>query len=296
MYLLQRDFNDTAGFTNTAVDGVRLRMGWNEIQPKIGDPYNWSQPDRALADAQKNHKEIGMGFAALSDESNPQGLEEAGVQMVDLSSGRVPWINDPKFLELYSQFVTEQGKKYDGKVDYIVMGALGLKNFESHIANNPEDQAKLDALGGLPEIQAAHKKIAQFFHNAFPNTRFIYTAANYYSNDAGMQALEETIDYLAPLYGDLFGAQNCTLNARSIATQPINKVINDIASTNSCGLQFLTNCVSGFGGVTCNGTLKECLDAGIAILKGKGYLEVYPKDADLPENDQTLKDASAKLK
>lgn len=296
MYLLDRNFNDTAGFTNDAMDGVRLRMGWNEVQPSVGAPYDWSKPDRALDNAQKNGKQIGMGFAALSDEANPAGLEAAGCQMVDLSSGRVPWVNDPKFLELYGKFVADQGARYDGKVDYIVMGALGLKNFESHIANNSEDQAALDALGGLPKIQEAHKKIAQFFHNAFPKTRFIYTAANYYSNDAGMKALEETIAYLAPLYGELFGLQNCTLNARSNVSQPINAVVNKYAATNSCGLQFLTNCETGFGGVTCNGTLEETLNAGLPILKNRGYIEVYPKDANNPANAQLFKDTSEKLK
>jgi hypothetical protein len=296
MYLLLRNFNDTQGFTNAAMDGVRVRMGWNEIQADVNSDPDWSQPDRALADAQRNGKQIGMGFAALSADSNPTGLEAAGCKMVDLSSGRVPWINDPVFLDKLGKRIAAEGARYDGKLDYVVMGGLGLKNFESHFANTPEDQVALDALGGLDGWKNAVKQIAQLYHNAYPKTRFIFTAGNPYSNQAGQAALEEVLNYLAPLYGDLFGIQNCALKATSTINQPLFAIINKWASTNSCGIQFLTNCETGFGGYTCDGTLTETLNTGVVILKGRGYLEVYPKDADNPANAQLFKDTSAKLK
>jgi len=296
MYLLERRFNDTDGFTNAAVDGVRLRMGWNKIQPTLNSAIDWTEPDRAVANAKKNGKQIKLGIAFLAAESNPTGFEEAGCKMVQLSIGKIPWINDPIFLREAGKLIAALGTRYDGQVTAVVMGGLGVKNFESHIANNPEDMAALDAAGGLDGWKNAVKEITQLYNNAFPNTRFVFTAGLPYNNKDGEAALREVIDFVAPKYGERFGLMNCALNAESGPNYPPNELVTKYAPTNACGLQFLTNCATGFGGATCKGTLQQVLDKGVEILKGKGDLEVYPKDADNPANAQLFKDTSAKLK
>ena len=44
------------GWTNPHVQGVRVRLGWSDLQPKSATEYDWSPIDSAIASAQQNHK------------------------------------------------------------------------------------------------------------------------------------------------------------------------------------------------------------------------------------------------
>jgi hypothetical protein len=75
---------------------------------------------------------------------------------VQLSYGRIPWINDPVFLAKWTTFINAVAARYDGKVDYIAMGGLG-RVIESGIGARPDDIKALDALGGLAGWETAVK-------------------------------------------------------------------------------------------------------------------------------------------
>ena len=154
-------------WTNPVIDGVRWRGGWNRVQRKVDGPYDWSGPDEALALAQKHGKQIGMSFVALM--APPEGLEAAGCKFVQLSYGKVPWINDPVFLAKWSDFIKAAGARYDGKVDYVAMGGLG-RIIESGIGRSPSDMQALDALGGLAGWESAVKAITGAHATAFQLT------------------------------------------------------------------------------------------------------------------------------
>jgi hypothetical protein len=278
-----------ACWTNTAIDGVRWRGGWNWVQKKVDGPYDWSGPDAALALAQKHGKQIGISFVALM--APPEGLEAAGCKFVQLSYGNVPWINHPVFLAKWLDFIRAVGARYDGKVDYIAMGGLG-RVIESGIGRTPSDMNALDALGGLRGWETAVKAITEAHAAAFHQTPFIFTAAKPYNSPAGRDTLERVLNYLAPKYPKRFGIMNCSLNAHSGTDYLPNELVRKWSSTNPCGLQFLTS-TQGFKGHSMGGSLAEALQAGVRL--GAHWLEIYRRDGDDPANAQLLRDTAAQL-
>ena len=276
-------------WTNPAIDGVRWRGGWNRIQKRVDGPYDWSGPDAALALAQKHGKQIGMSFVALM--APPEGLEAAGCKFVQLSYGKIPWMNDPVFLTKWSDFIKAVAARYDGKVDYIAMGGLG-RVIESGIGRRPSDMKALDALGGLSGWESAAKAITAAHAGAFRQTPFIFTAAKPYNNPAAKDVLERTLNDLAQKYPNRFGIMNCSLNAHSRTGYLPNALVRKWSATNPCGLQFLTS-TQGFKGHSMGGSLEEALQAGVRL--GAHWLEIYTRDGDDPANAKLLRDTAAQL-
>ena len=276
-------------WNNPALDGVRWRSGWNRVQKKVDGPYDWSGPDAALALAQKHGKQIGISFVALM--APPDGLEAAGCKFVQLSYGRLPWINDPVFLAKWSDFIKAAGARYDGKVDYIAMGGLG-RVIESGIGRKPSDMATLDALGGLAGWESAVKAITAAHAAAFQQTPFIFTAAKPYRSPEGNATLRRVINELTPKYPRRFGIMDCSLNAHSGTGYLPNELVRKWSATNPCGLQFLTS-TRGFNGHSMGGSLAEALDAGVRL--GAHWIEIYHLDGDNPANAKLLKETAAKL-
>lgn len=278
-------------WTNPAIDGVRFRSGWNWVQKKVDGPYDWSGPDQALALAQKHGQQIGISFVALM--APPDGLEAAGCKFVDLSYGHVPWINDPVYLQKWTDFIKAAGARYDGKVDYIAMGGLG-RVIESGIGATPEDMNKLDALGGLAGWEEAVTKITEAHAAAFKQTPFIFTASKpYRRGPGGVEALRHVLDALAPKYPHRFGIMDCSLNSHSGPGYVPNAFVQKYSDTNPVGLQFLTS-TRGFNRHQLGGTLAQALDAGVAL--GAHWIEIYGLDAGNPANEELLKATAARLK
>jgi hypothetical protein len=276
-------------WTNPAIDGVRWRGGWNRVQSKVGGPYDWSVPDAAVALAQKHGKQIGVSFVALM--ALPSGLEAAGCKFVQLSYGKVPWINDPVFLAKWIDFIKAAGARYDGKVDYIAMGGLG-RIIESGIARKPEDMQALDALGGLRGWERAVKAITEAHAAAFQRTPFIFTAMKPYNGPEGRVALERVVNELAAKFPKRFGVMDCSLNAHSGGGYLPNELVRRWSGTNPCGLQFLTSS-RGFKGHSMGGSLAQALDAAVTL--GAHWVEIYPLDGDDPANAKLLRDTAARL-
>jgi hypothetical protein len=278
-----------ACWTNPAINGVRWRGGWNRVQKTVDGSYDWSGPDAAVALAQKHGKQIGISFVALM--APPEGLEAAGCKFVQLSYGRIPWINDPVFLAKWTAFIKAVAARYDGKVDYIAMGGLG-RVIESGIGAKPNDMEALDALGGLAGWETAVKAITDAHAEAFLKTPFIFTAAKPYRSPAGRDSLQRVLDYLAPKYPKRFGIMNCSLNAHSGVGYLPNKFVQKWSATNPCGLQFLTS-TRGFGGHRLGGSLAQALDAGAKL--GAHWIEIYAFDGDNAANAKLLTDTAARL-
>ena len=278
-----------ACWTNPAINGVRWRGGWSRVQRTVDGPYDWSGPDAALALAQKHGKQIGLSFVALM--APPEGLEAAGCKFVQLSYGRIPWINDPVFLAKWTAFIKAAGARYDGKVDYIAMGGLG-RVIESGIGATPDDIRALDALGGLAGWEAAVKAITDAHAAAFLQTPFIFTASKPYRSPAAPASLKRVLDELAQKYPKRFGIMNCSLNAHSNTGYLPHRYVQKYSATNPVGLQFLTS-TRGFGKHRMGGTLAQALDAAVAL--GAHWIEIYPLDGDNAANADLLKATAAKL-
>jgi len=287
--LRDRASENQACWRNPAIDGVRWRGGWNRVQRTVDGPYDWSGPDAAVALAQRHGKQIGISFVALM--APPDGLEAAGCKFVQLSYGRIPWINDPVFLAKWTAFIKAAGARYDGKVDYIAMGGLG-RVIESGIGAKPSDMSALDALGGLPGWEAAVKTITDAHAATFLQTPFIFTAAKPYRNPEAPESLKRVLDELARKYPQRFGIMNCSLNAHSNPGYLPHAYVQKYSATNPVGLQFLTS-TRGFGKHSMGGTLSQALDAAVAL--GAHWIEIYTMDGDNPANADLLRATSARL-
>jgi hypothetical protein len=136
------------------------RFNWSAVEPKEGE-YDWSIPDRFIAEYAKYGKKVGFGIMsvttgqreqyvtpkwvfdagavplAISDESTP-----SGTQVIPMS-----WA-DPVFLAKLQAFIAAFGKHYDGNpnIAFIDMRAYGNWG-EGHIgalnATDPNLQSKI---------------------------------------------------------------------------------------------------------------------------------------------------------
>jgi len=285
----ERMSENMACWRNPVINGVRWRGGWNRVQRRVDGDYDWSEPDAAVALAQQHNKQIGISFVALM--APPEGLEAAGCKFVQLSYGRVPWINDPVFLAKWTAFIKAAGERYDGKVDYIAMGGLG-RVIESGIGATSSDQATLDALGGLRGWEAAAKTITEAHAAAFQQTPFIFTAARPYRRADAADHLARVLDDLAGRYPHRFGIMNCSLNAHSNPGYLPHAYVKKYSATNPVGLQFLTGS-RGFGKHSLGGSLAQALDTAVSL--GSHFIEIYPRDGDDPAHAKLLADTAARL-
>jgi hypothetical protein len=288
------------GWTNPNVQGVRVRLGWSDIQPKNATEFDWSAIDSAIAKAQQNHKLLGLSVVMLgrkqdgSKNAIPDWLSAKQYPLPMTRSGKkraliLPW--DPAVQPALLAFVKALCAHVDGKVDYLAMGGLGAV-IESYICRDPAtigltmDEATAKWTSSCNAIIDAH---ARNLHS----TPFIFTAAKPFAGRAGMQALEHVVSAGAKKYPGRFGIMNCSLNARSKTGYVPNRLVQEFHDTNPVGLQFLTS-TKGFGNHDLGGTLAQALDAGLAL--GAHFIEIYSIDADDPANAATLKTYAAKLR
>lgn len=287
------------GWTNPHVRGVRIRLGWAEIQPKSATEFDWSPIDSAIANAQKNNKLIGLSVAMLGRNDSggrnaiPQWLTAKQYRLPPTRSGHtrslvLPW--DPDVQPALLAFIKALCAHVDGKVDYIAMGGLGVI-IESYICPNPAtigltmEEATAKWTSSCNAIIEAH---AQNLHS----TPFIFTASKPFRGPGGKETLPRVVRAAAKKYPGRFGIMDCSLNAHSTRGYLPNELVQEFRDTNPVGLQFLTS-TKGFGHHDLGGTFAQTLDAGIAL--GAHYIEIYPVDAHDPANAATLDAYAAKL-
>jgi len=285
------------GWTNPHVRGVRIRLGWADIQPKSATEFDWSPIDSAIANAQKNNKLIGISVAMLGREQRrsaiPPWLKAKQYNLPTTRSGKtrslvLPW--DPDVQPLLLAFIKALCAHVDGKVDYVAMGGLGVI-IESYICPNPAtigltiEEATAKWSANCNAVIEAH---AENLHS----TPFIFTAAKPFRGPGGKEALQKVVRAAAKKYPGRFGIMNCSLNAHSTSHYLPSELVQEFSDTNPVGLQFLTS-TRGFGNHDLGGTLAETLEAGVAL--GARYIEIYPLDANNPANAATLDAYAAKL-
>ena len=294
-YLLADNPNDTNGYTNDAVDSVRLRRPtWAEAETSEG-VYNWTKIDRAIDNAKRNGKTIGCSVAMLC--AAPEWLRAARWLLPPTGSGNVfsivkPW--DPVVKPKLLNFIKALCKHVDGKVDYIAMGGLGVV-IESYITPDPADIGESMTEACANWVKSAQSVVDTHAKN-LTDTVFVFTAAKPYSSQEGNDALTDIVTRACDKYPGRCGVMNSSLAATSKKeSYPPHQLVFDHALTNPCGLQFLTSS-QGFGGHTLGGTVEETVIVGGEILQWRGYIEVYAMDANDPNNRQMFIDQGQKLK
>ncbi|CAN5500850.1 hypothetical protein BH20VER3_BH20VER3_11490 [soil metagenome] len=295
--LLQSDQSISESlFTYPGIDIVRMRTSWDTIQ-KNESSYDWSAIDAARSYAQANGRQLIISVVMCA--GAPQFVYDAGAKVITLSSqdeaNRMPLPWDPVMLEKETNFINAMAARLDGDpaVTAIVMGGLGII-MEGYIAKTSKEISQLDAAGGLPAYVTGAKKLIDVYAAAFKQTPFIYTAAKPYAQSGGREEMIEICEYGAATYSGRFGVMDAQLTPDSVATEGSpHGLVQQYHTTNPTGLQFLTNS-SGFGGHDLGGTVRQTLQAGVA-LGPPNWIEVYFVDAKDPANVATFEQIEPQL-
>lgn len=285
VYLLSKNPDNSHGYTNAVMSGVRMRSpGWADIEPVEG-VYGWALPDQAVANAKTHGKQIGISSPTLSEA--PDWLQARRWTLPATDSGNeftvvLPW--DAAVQPALLAFIVAQCKHFEG-VDYIAMTGLGAR-LESFITPDPDDVGETMA-SGLQKWTDSCNKIIDTYAANLKCTPFIFTAAKPFDGRESAAALTALITAACKKYPGRFGVMNASLNANATTGYVPNKLVSDNALTNPCGLQFLTSS-GGFGGHDLGGSVEDTIKAGIVLEKERGFIEIYALDADDPANVNML--------
>lgn len=283
-------------YTNPVVQGRRMQILWSDIQPVSETQFDWSTVDTQLANAQQYQKQFGLSVVILS--APPSWLTNtAGVETYQMppKNGQtmsivLPW--NPIVQAKIINFVTQLCLRYDGVVDYIVMGGLGFST-ESYLP----DPADIGLNMTLSEAVAAWTTSSNTIIDAHATHLFstpcIMAAGIPFSGTEAKTALSTVVDRAAAIYGQRFGIMSWTLNANSNTALLPNALIAQYSPTNPVGHQFLCPAAGNDNGKTLDGTLEETLDAGIAL--GAQWIEAYGEDALNPDYAAAFQNATAAM-
>jgi uncharacterized repeat protein (TIGR01451 family) len=282
-----------AAWRNPNLDGMRVRADWNAVQP-TSSTFDWSHIDELLTLGAQHGKLIGVSVAAGI--FTPQWVYDSGAIEYAIQDGTgnsmpIPW--DDAFLTKWLAFVDALGARYDGNpaLGYVVMSGMG-QIVETYMAQTAQDTINLTNLGGASAWRGAAKQIIAAYANAFPTTPFFITAAKPFHNAHGLSALQNVVDWGVARYPGRFGIMNASLNAQSNTLYYSNLAVYTYRITQPVGFQML--CAAARDPVRLRGTLDQALMRGVQL--GAKFVEVYPVDADDPEQQTVLAVEGAALK
>jgi hypothetical protein len=288
-------------YGNPNIIGRRFRTEWATIQPNSPDEYDWSTIDNDLSKAEKNTKRLSLSVSMTcnkegGENSIPQWLLDDGVKTYKLPPTQndktltvvLPW--DKKVQPHMLNFQTELCKRYDGLVEYVAMGGLGCWPIESIVAYDPQDV-------GLTEselLQAWTKnarKLTDHHANFLGMCPFVFTAVPPCKGANAETALIDFVNSAVKRHQGRFGIMNCALSANTKETYVPAGLIKQHSATSPVGFQMVWSAIDDPDRT--KGNLDQCLKNGIAL--GAHYIEIYPKDADAPENQTPIINANESM-
>ena len=303
--LPERPIGDLSRFvewTYPFVDGIRLRSGWNVVQPQ-SDTYNWSTIDQALSLASQNGKRVGVSIAAGT--ATPQWVYDNGATKYRLQDGSgnsmpIPW--ESAYLNQWLAFVRTFGERYDGNPALAYVIVTGFMQANSMFLAAGRDEINLSLLAeeaGFADLSSAYLFAAgttiSAIMDAFPTTACIITLAAPFPDH---EELEDIVDWAIDTYPGRFGTMRNALYAVPPPHDP----------------PFLpTPYPTGYQ-LACPATdvskiyqdpdpvplplapipLEDALENGVSL--GAQYVEVYKSDLELPIHQALLALEGAKLK
>eukprot|EP00051_Salpingoeca_urceolata_P006455 m.85299 g.85299 ORF g.85299 m.85299 type:complete len:375 (+) comp14840_c0_seq2:132-1256(+) len=186
--------NGTCPSLPSFVQGVYVRVNWDQVQPTKMGPYNWTKIDMTVAHAKAAGHQVTIGVAPGS--SSPHWLYEDGVPHFSMTWNfswgpprctevNVPLFWDPKFLEAYTAFLAALAVRYDAAPTVVGIKVTGVdaETMETVIptkviygcGKQPDDPiAKWIAVGYTPEkILLAWSTILEAYSAAFQHTSLV---------------------------------------------------------------------------------------------------------------------------
>jgi len=182
------------------VDGALIGSEWSTVEPSEGN-YDWSIIDQYLEIVKSKGKKATL--VVIAGKSIPEWVYAKGVKTwnwVDHKGQSVTYPNptDPKFYELWIDFVKALGQKYanDSSISQVNIcggtGALcGLRFYELPPDWDPNI------------IVEQWKKIVDTYVMAFPNTNLFFEVHT--TKGQGLQLSEQMMSYNNSKYGNKIG-------------------------------------------------------------------------------------------
>lgn len=274
------DLTDNPGWTNVRCAGLRVRGGWNFLEPTEGN-FVPDDLDKALAAATANNKD--MGFSVSFGTGRPQWLVDTigAANMFNEhgpDEGLIPYFWDPIYIQKHRNFVQWFGSNYDShpKLKYIVCGGIG-QVVESIFCQTPDyavalARAQADGYADLgAALLAGWKAILQNWYDACPTTHLIVSLLVPFPNGAGGQdMLMDAVGWIDDTFPTgKFGYMQAGLNPNSNDGFILNDIVKSHSPTTPAGFQFAHSSTSVLD-------FTDTMDAGLAL--DWKYAELYPND------------------
>lgn len=286
---LQRKPHD-GEYADQHANGVMFHAAWSTLAP-TPTTLDWTKVDHAVEMAGQNEKQIGLTIVMLSEapawmtsRRYHVGTPEKPFRIF------LPW--EPVGQAAMLSFQTKLYKRYDGKIDYACLTGIGA-TIESYMHSTPEQIGETMESACTKWSDSCNAIIDTAAHNLH-STPFIFSLGVPFAGRTGQDALKNVVNTAMARYPNM-GTMADNLNANSTLDYFINVLVNDYADTHPCGMEFLCS-GEGFKGHELGGTVEETLEAGIAILKGRGFIHMYEADLGDPANATMLQTEAAKLR
>gem|GEM_PF-2034615 len=297
------DLSDIPGWTNPNVDGIRLREGWNVIEPQEGN-YNWTTIDQAMSLGNQYGKKVGVSIAAGI--FTPQWVYDSGATKYDLVDGSgtampLPW--ETRFQNKWLEFVSAFGARYDGNPALAYICPTGFMTINvMYFASTPEDEINLTALAvlaGYPTLSAAYVPAAETIiaaHTAaFPTTAVILNPVQPF-DEGGQDAVDSIRDFGFTMYPGQFGTmypQAATPPPHAPAPPPSTYPNGSQMLCVASNTDFLYLPPAPVPPPPAPIPLQDALE--FAVTLGHQYVEIYGDDIKLDIDQPVLETEGAKL-
>jgi Beta-galactosidase len=176
------DLSRQAEWTYPFVDGIRLRSGWNVVQPQSSS-YDWSTIDQALSLAAQNGMRVGVSISAGI--ATPRWVYDNGAtryQLLDRSGNSMPIPWEPAYVNQWLAFVRTFGARYDRNPALAYVIITGFMQTNGMFLAGGADEINLSVLAvraGYPDLSTAYlfaaERITSAIMDAFPTTACIIT-------------------------------------------------------------------------------------------------------------------------
>lgn len=274
------------------VIGILVRVVWKDIEP-IDNIYNWSLIDDQIKAAESYGKKISLAIG--SGPNTPQWLYELGASSISYSlpfSGTIPIPWDVIFLDKWTEFISELGKRYqnDTTIQLVYITNSSQNGFEMQLPHNPTPT--YSSIGYSEQLVInSWTQIMDEFNEAFPNH---YLTNDFHPVNNSDLVGDSIYNYAIANIGYRYGANAWWWTQKNTSVYPSQySILQSSANSNAfSGIQMAASGIanpSSFG----TGGMPEALN--LAISNKVCYWEVWNNDITDGSFDSLLSNATCSV-
>ncbi|TWT98198.1 Beta-galactosidase [Botrimarina colliarenosi] len=300
-----RDSVDSSYGALDFVEGVLVRIGWNEIETAPG-VYDWSALDRQFQLAGDLGLKVSLGV--INGKESPSWLADQGTAFFEYelppqlggTTEQLPLPWDANYLDRWEGFVAKLGERYSGNdlLSLVHITHSSANGFEMPLPSTPASVAAWDQVGYTVDLHAgAIERVIDAFDAAFPETPLDLEVHPVLGDDAVAQrvvAYANGTNRASGPIGERFGVLSAWWsehNADDVYPGAYELLQNQADATFST-VQLVASATSrpeayGEGGLS--GSLDRAFDDGVR------YFEVWHNDVLNPTFQPTLRELQTRL-